>query len=102
MTRAGPGIISLEELAGMDVIHGPRRADPGTYDAWTRALQAVDPRFGFTDPPFRSSSTLRRACPPLLAGPGPHLVSRRLGQAAAPGPNPRLTAAARLDTWSRL
>jgi hypothetical protein len=52
---AGRGAISLEELAGMDVIHGPRRADPGTYDAWTRALQAIDPRFGFTDPPFRSS-----------------------------------------------
>jgi DNA-binding transcriptional LysR family regulator len=52
---AGRGTISLEELASMDVIHGPRRADPGTYDAWTRALQAVDPQFGFTDPPFRSS-----------------------------------------------
>src|SRR6476646_5152860 len=45
---AGRGTISLEELASMDVIHGPRRADPGPYDAWTRALQAVDPRFGFT------------------------------------------------------
>jgi hypothetical protein len=52
---AGRGTISLEEVASMEVIHGPRRADPGTYDAWTRALQAVDPRFGFTDPPFRSS-----------------------------------------------
>ena len=52
---AGRGTISLEELASMDVIHGPRYADPGTYDAWTRSLQAVDPRFGFTDPPFRSS-----------------------------------------------
>ena len=58
---AGRGTISLEELAGMDVIHGPRRADPGTYDAWTRALQAVDPRFGFTDPPFRSSLPLTLA-----------------------------------------
>jgi DNA-binding transcriptional LysR family regulator len=57
----GRGTISLEELAGMDVIHGPRRADPGTYDAWTRALQAVDPRFGFTDPPFRSSLPLTLA-----------------------------------------
>jgi hypothetical protein len=58
---AGRGTISLEELASMDVIHGPRRADPGTYDAWTRALQAVDPRFGFTDPPFRSSLPLTLA-----------------------------------------
>ena len=52
---AGRGTISLEELASMDVIHGPRRADPGTYDAWTRSLQAVDAQFGFTDPPFRPS-----------------------------------------------
>jgi hypothetical protein len=58
---AGRGTISLEELASMDVIYGPRRADPGTYDAWTRALQAVDPRFGFTDPPFRSSLPLTLA-----------------------------------------
>jgi DNA-binding transcriptional LysR family regulator len=58
---AGRGTISLEELASMDVIHGPRRADPGTYDAWTRTLQAVDPRFGFTDPPFRSSLPLTLA-----------------------------------------
>jgi DNA-binding transcriptional LysR family regulator len=52
---AGRGTISLEELASMNVIHGPRRADPGTYDAWSSALRTVDPRFGFTDPPFRSS-----------------------------------------------
>ena len=49
------GAISLEELARLDVIHGPRRAHAGTYDAWTRALQAADPRFEFTDPPFRRS-----------------------------------------------
>jgi DNA-binding transcriptional LysR family regulator len=58
---AGRGTISLEELASMDVIHGPRRADPGTYDAWTRAVQAVAPRFGFSDPPFRSSLPLTLA-----------------------------------------
>ena len=58
---AGRGTISLAELASMDIIHGPRRADPGTYDAWARALQAVDPRFGFTDPPFRSSLPLTLA-----------------------------------------
>jgi DNA-binding transcriptional LysR family regulator len=58
---AGRGTISLEELVSMDIIHGPRRADPGTYDAWTRALQAVDPRFGFADPPFRSSLPLTLA-----------------------------------------
>jgi DNA-binding transcriptional LysR family regulator len=58
---AARGTIGLEELASMDIIHGPRRANPGTYDAWTRALQAVDPRFGFTDPPFRSSLPLTLA-----------------------------------------
>jgi hypothetical protein len=49
------GTISLDELARMDVIHGPCREEPGTYDAWTRVLRTVDPRFEFTDPPFRHS-----------------------------------------------
>jgi hypothetical protein len=47
--------MSLDELTRMDVIHGPRRAEPGTYDAWTRALRTADPRFEFTDPPLRHS-----------------------------------------------
>jgi DNA-binding transcriptional LysR family regulator len=49
------GTISLGELAAMDVIHGPRRAAPATYDAWTGVLRAADPVFAFTDPPFRHS-----------------------------------------------
>ena len=49
------GTISLDELAGMDVIHGPRRACAASYDAWLAALRAADPRFEFTDPPFRQS-----------------------------------------------
>ncbi len=49
------GTISLAELTRMDVIHGPRGAEPGTYDAWTRVLRTVDPRFEFTDPPLRHS-----------------------------------------------
>jgi len=49
------GLIGLPELAGMDVVHGPRRAGPGTYDAWLPVLRAVRPRFAFTDPPFRHS-----------------------------------------------
>jgi DNA-binding transcriptional LysR family regulator len=52
---AGRGTIGLDELTRMDVIHGPRRAEPGTYDAWTRVLRTVDPRFEFTDPPLRHS-----------------------------------------------
>src|SRR6266699_552659 len=49
------GSISLDEMAGLEVIHGPRRAEAGTYDAWTKGLRTVDPRFEFTDPPFRHS-----------------------------------------------
>jgi DNA-binding transcriptional LysR family regulator len=49
------GSISLDEIVSMDVIHGPRRAEAGTYDAWTTVLRATDPRFEFTDPPFRHS-----------------------------------------------
>jgi DNA-binding transcriptional LysR family regulator len=49
------GVIRLSELAAMDVIHGPRRAEPGTYDAWTGVLRAVHPLFAFSDPPFRHS-----------------------------------------------
>ena len=47
--------IDLDELAGMDVIHGPRRTSPGTYDAWRAVLRESRPRFEFTDPPFRHS-----------------------------------------------
>jgi DNA-binding transcriptional LysR family regulator len=49
------GVVSLDELAGMDVIHGPRRASPGTYDRWLAILRAAEPRFEFTDPPLRHS-----------------------------------------------
>src|SRR2546429_731699 len=38
------GTISLDELARMDVIHGPRRPEPGIYDAWTRVLRTVNLR----------------------------------------------------------
>jgi hypothetical protein len=54
----GTVLISLDDLARMDVIHGPRRAEPGTYDAWTRVLRTVDPRFEFTDPPLRHSLSM--------------------------------------------
>jgi DNA-binding transcriptional LysR family regulator len=49
------GVIGLDELASMDVIHGPRRAGTGTYDRWLKILRATDPRFEFTDPPLRHS-----------------------------------------------
>jgi DNA-binding transcriptional LysR family regulator len=47
--------ISIAELAGMDVIHGPRRSSPATYDAWLAVLRESRPRFEFTDPQFRHS-----------------------------------------------
>jgi len=52
---ARTGMISLSELALMAIIHGPRRAEPVIYDAWTRVLRSADPRFAFTDPPLRHS-----------------------------------------------
>jgi DNA-binding transcriptional LysR family regulator len=52
---AGRGTIRLAELADLDVIHGPRPAEAGTYDAWASVLRTVRPGFGFTDPPFRHS-----------------------------------------------
>jgi DNA-binding transcriptional LysR family regulator len=55
------GTIDLEELAALPVIHGPRRAQPGTYDAWVTALRSVDSRFEFTDPPFRRSLAMTLA-----------------------------------------
>jgi DNA-binding transcriptional LysR family regulator len=113
---AGRGTISLEDLARMDVIHGPRHADPGTYDAWTRALQTVDPRFGFTDPPFRPSLPMTLAfaaagdrSAAVLTGPstvvnGPARLARlqpadAYGMAQVDLQQHRLTASAAL-VWS--
>jgi DNA-binding transcriptional LysR family regulator len=47
------GVIGLDELVHMDVIHGPRRASAAIYDSWLAVMQAASPRFDFTDPPFR-------------------------------------------------
>jgi DNA-binding transcriptional LysR family regulator len=60
-TAARRGSISLTDLATLQVIHGPRRAQPATYDAWARAIQAVNPGFEFTDPPFRHSLAMTLA-----------------------------------------
>ena len=49
------GVVGLDELTHLDVIHGPRRAGTATYDAWLAVLRAEDPRFEFTDPPFRQA-----------------------------------------------
>jgi DNA-binding transcriptional LysR family regulator len=49
------GVIGLDELASMDVIHGPRRASTALYDRWLTILRATDPRFEFTDSPVQHS-----------------------------------------------
>jgi DNA-binding transcriptional LysR family regulator len=82
---AGP-VIGVGELAGLDVVHGPRRLSPVTYDAWRAVLREVNPRFGFTDPPFRRSLPITLAFAASTSRPtgvltGPH---RRLGD--WPGP----------------
>jgi molybdate transport repressor ModE-like protein len=55
------GVIGLAELAGMDVVHGPRSSSPVTYDAWLEVMRSVRPRFEFTDPPLRHSLSVALA-----------------------------------------
>jgi DNA-binding transcriptional LysR family regulator len=81
------GMIGLDELAGLEVIHGPRRASPATYDRWLQVLRGVNPRFEFTDPPFRHSLPMALAFaatasrptavltgPAVIAGPPPGVI----------------------------
>jgi DNA-binding transcriptional LysR family regulator len=49
------GTISLDDLARMIVISGPPRIWSVMYDAWLGVLRAANPRFEFTDPPFRNT-----------------------------------------------
>ena len=58
---ADRGVIDLAELTGMDVVHGPRRASPGSYDAWLEVLRSVRPDFEFTDPPLRHAPSVALA-----------------------------------------
>jgi DNA-binding transcriptional LysR family regulator len=80
------GTISLGELASMDVIHGPRRAEPGTYDAWTKVLRAVNPRFEFTDPPFRHSLPMVLGFAATSDRPAAVLTSSTVSAGTWPGP----------------
>jgi len=110
-------VIGLDQLASLQVIHGPRRDQPATYDAWTTVLQTVDPRFAFTNPPLRHSLPVALAFaaaagrpagvltgPTATAGPPPAVI--RLPRPAAAGDMVRvsitghpLTATAAL-VWS--
>jgi len=84
---AAPGrVIGIGELADLDVIHSPRQLSPVTYDAWLAVLRAVNPRFEFTDPPFRRSLPMTLAFAATASRPaavltGPH---HRVGD--RPGP----------------
>ena len=97
--------IGLGELARMDVIFGPRRAEPGTYDAWTSIVRAMNPGFEFTDPPLRHSlpvvlafaATAGRPAavltgPSAVAGPPPGVI--RLPHPAGTGDMVRVSIAA--------
>jgi len=68
-------VIGQDELADMDVIHGPCRTSPGTYDAWRAVLRASRPRFEFTDPPFRHSLPMTLAFAAAAARPTAVLTS---------------------------
>jgi DNA-binding transcriptional LysR family regulator len=83
---ARSGSISLDQMAGLEVIHGPRRAEAGTYDAWTRVLRAVDPSFEFTDPPFRHSLPMALA----FAATGDRPAAVLTGPTAIAGTRPGL------------
>jgi DNA-binding transcriptional LysR family regulator len=74
------GVIGLDELVSMDVIHGPRRASTAIYDRWLTILRATDPRFEFTDPPLRHSLPVTLAFaatadPPAAALTGPVAIA---------------------------
>jgi hypothetical protein len=82
---AGRGTIGLDELAGLDVIYGPRRASPATYDRWREVLRGVDPRFEFTDPPVRHSLALALAFAATARRPAAVLTGPAVLAALPPG-----------------
>jgi DNA-binding transcriptional LysR family regulator len=82
---ASRGTISLAEMASLPVIHGPRRASPGTYDRWLEVLRTADPHFAFTDPPFRHSLPVVLAFAATADPPAAVLTSRTAATATPPG-----------------
>src|SRR6516225_8573153 len=85
---ARSGVIGLDELAGLDVIHGPRRASPATYDRWLAVLRAVNPRFAFTDPPFRHSLPMVLALAAIASPPAAVLTGPAVTAGPPPGASP--------------
>jgi DNA-binding transcriptional LysR family regulator len=86
------GSIGLDQLASMDVIFGPGRAEPGTYEAWTSIVRAMNPRFAFTDPPLRHSLPVMLAFAATAARPAAVLT----GPAAIAGSPPGVIRLPRL------
>src|SRR5690242_7546192 len=84
---ADRGVIGLDELASMDVIHGPRRASPAPYDRWLEVLRGVNPRFEFIDPPVRHSLPMALAFAATASRPTAVLT----GPAVIAGPPPGVT-----------
>ena len=81
-------VIGLGELARMDVIYGPRRANTTTYDAWLAVMRASNPRFDFTDPPFRHFRPMILAFAATASRPTAVLTSphHRIGDRSEPAP----------------
>jgi hypothetical protein len=82
------GAIRLDELARMDVVHGPRHASPATHDAWLAVLRAQDPRFEFSDPPFRNSLPITLAFAATGSHPTAVLTGPRHRRGARPAAAP--------------
>ena len=101
LPRAKPGtppqVIGLEELAHMDVIHGPRRLSSGLYDSWLEVLRAKNPRFDFTDPPFRHSLPMTLAFAATASRPTAVLTGPRLRAGAWRPPAQPLSATGAYD-----
>jgi DNA-binding transcriptional LysR family regulator len=85
---AAGAAIGLAELAQLDVVHGPRRASPATYDAGLARLRAIAPRFAFTDPPFRNSLPITLAFAATGTRPTAVLTGPRHRLGPEPGPAP--------------
>ena len=90
---ASRGVIALDELAAMDIVHGPRRVSSVTYDAWLTVLRARNPRFEFTDPPLRNSLPVTLAFAATASRPTAVLTGPRHRLGAGP-PGPEGTAGA--------
>jgi DNA-binding transcriptional LysR family regulator len=86
-------LIGLDELADMDVIHGPRYTSAGTYDAWRARLRESRPSFEFTDPPFRHSLLMTLAAAATARRPTAVLTGplHRTSDRAAYGVRQRVT-----------